>query len=156
MQHDDTIIMEVQQERHWGLVTSVNLYGCDPQRIRDPQTIKSFVAQLSQKIELARFGETAVVNLGSNLHADGYSVLQFLESSLISGHFSNISRAAYFDILSTEPYPPYATAEFCKSFFAAENMDVSVTFRYDEAQPFDDGEGDFYELEYSVGAAVAW
>ena len=59
----------------------------------------------------------------------GYSLAQLIETSLISGHFAEQSNRANIDIFSHTPYPPYRAAQFCRSWFGAATVRVSVTLR---------------------------
>jgi S-adenosylmethionine decarboxylase len=84
----------------WGILTSMDLYGCNPDIIRDAEKIKRFVVELCDRIEMKRFGECQVVHFGQDERVAGYSMIQLIETSLISGHFANQSNAAYIDIFS--------------------------------------------------------
>lgn len=109
----------------WGLATAIDLRGCDPQAIRDPQYLGRFVEALCDLIELKRFGRAVIVRSG----VGGYSLAQLIETSLISGHFAEESDAAYLDIFSCQPYPPHATAEFCRRWFGAATASLNVVLR---------------------------
>jgi S-adenosylmethionine/arginine decarboxylase-like enzyme len=113
----------------WGILTSVDLYGCNPETIRDAERIKRFVVDLCELIDMKRFGECQVVHFGQDERVAGYSMIQLIETSLISGHFANQSNAAYLDIFSCKPYDPDEAAEFTRSFFEAEFMEVRVAKR---------------------------
>jgi S-adenosylmethionine/arginine decarboxylase-like enzyme len=54
---------------------------------------------------------------------------QFIETSLVSGHFANETNTAYLDVFSCKEYPPERTAEFCRRFFGARSMSHTVIFR---------------------------
>ena len=79
---------------------------------------------------MKKFGPTVVVNFGEDPRVSGYSMTQLIETSLISGHFANQSDAAYIDIFSCKAYPPYVAAAFAKEFFEAQEVRVSIHFRY--------------------------
>ena len=113
----------------WGILTSVDLYGCNPETIRDAEKIKRFVSELCERIDMKRFGECQVVHFGQDERVAGYSMIQLIETSLISGHFANQSNAAYLDIFSCKPYDPDEVAEFSRTFFQAEFSEVHVTRR---------------------------
>ena len=113
----------------WGILTSVDLYGCHPETIRDAEKIKRFVRELCERIDMKRFGECQVVHFGQDERVAGYSMIQLIETSLISGHFANQSNAAYLDIFSCKPYDPDEVAEFSRTFFEAEFSAVHVTRR---------------------------
>jgi hypothetical protein len=56
-------------------------------------------------------------------------MVQFIETSLISGHFANFTNAAYVDIFSCKAYDPEQVARFSKKFFQAESVETHVTKR---------------------------
>jgi S-adenosylmethionine decarboxylase len=113
----------------WGVLTSVDLYGCDPESIRDASHIKTFVVKLCEKIDMKRFGDCQVVHLGEDENVSGYSVTQLIETSLISGHFANASNTAYLDILSSKFYEPREVAEFARAFFKGDHYKMQIAFR---------------------------
>jgi len=113
----------------WGILTSLDLYGCKPETIRNAEEIKRFVVELCERIDMKRFGECQVVHFGRDERVAGYSMIQLIETSLISGHFANQSNAAYIDIFSCKPYDPNEVAEFAGCFFGAEFMEVHVAKR---------------------------
>jgi hypothetical protein len=78
---------------------------------------------------MKRFGECQVVYFGEDERVQGYSMVQFIETSLISGHFSNLTDAAYIDIFSCKPYDPEKVARFTQVFFEAESCQIHITKR---------------------------
>ena len=96
----------------WGVLTSLDIYDCNPEIIRDAERIKQYVIELCDLIGMKRFGDCQVVHFGKDDRVEGYSAVQFIETSLISGHFSNLTNAAYIDIFSCKPYEPDRTARF--------------------------------------------
>lgn len=113
----------------WGLLTSLDIYGCHPEIIRDAEEIKRYVIELCDLIGMKRFGECRVVHFGKDARVEGHSMVQFIETSLISGHFANLSNAAYIDIFSCKPYVPEEVASFSKAFFQADSVTIHVTKR---------------------------
>jgi len=116
-------------ENAWGLATNVDLYGCNPDTIRDAGKIKQFVTELCELIDMKRFGETEVVHFGPNDKVAGYSMTQLIETSLISGHFANSTNAAYIDVFSCKEYDPEVVAEYTKKFFGADSVTINVVLR---------------------------
>jgi S-adenosylmethionine/arginine decarboxylase-like enzyme len=108
----------------WGLLTSLDLYDCNPDTIRDAEKIKKYVVELCDLIEMKRFGECQVVHFGEDERVAGYSMIQLIETSLISGHFANLTNAAYIDIFSCKPYDPERVAEFTKRYFQSEFTEI--------------------------------
>ncbi len=113
----------------WGLLTSVDLYECNPKTIRDARAIKRYVDELCELIEMKQFGETQIVNFGEDEKVAGYSMIQLIETSLISGHFANKSNNAYIDIFSCKYYEPTVAVEFTKKFFEAKEVKMHYILR---------------------------
>jgi S-adenosylmethionine/arginine decarboxylase-like enzyme len=112
----------------WGMSTSVDLQNCDPDAIRSREHIRDYVVRLCELIEMRRFGECQIVHFGEGRVA-GFSMLQLIETSLISGHFANDSNRAYLDIFSCKPYDPAVVEQFSREFFAASASIVHTTLR---------------------------
>lgn len=113
----------------WGLDAGIDLHNCNSATIRDGEKIKRFVRELCEKIGMKRFGETVVVNFGEEERVAGFSMVQLIETSLISGHFANRNNTAYLDIFSCKYYNPYDAAELAKKFFEASDYTLHYTFR---------------------------
>jgi S-adenosylmethionine/arginine decarboxylase-like enzyme len=113
----------------WGLLTSVDLYSCNSKTIRDAEAIKKYVSELCLLIEMKRFGDTKVVHFGEDEKVAGYSMVQLIETSLISGHFTNSTNNAYIDIFSCKYYNPLAVEEFTKKFFEAKETNMHYLLR---------------------------
>lgn len=118
-----------ERSKAWGLLTSLDIYHCNSDTIRDAQKVKNFVYELCEKIDMKRYGECVVVDFGEDDRVSGFSMTQLIETSLISGHFANSSNAAYLDIFSCKFYEPRDVAEFAVSFFEGENYKMQVALR---------------------------
>ena len=108
---------ETAEQSVWGIATSIDIYNCDPETIRNAGKIRQFVIKLCDLIEMRRFGETLVVNFGEDERVAGYSMVQLIETSLISAHFANQSNAVYLDVFSCKAYDPSIVIDFAKKFF---------------------------------------
>ncbi|MBK5101286.1 MAG: S-adenosylmethionine decarboxylase [Desulfobacteraceae bacterium] len=118
-----------EQQAPWGLLTSLDIYGCNPEIIRSADQIRRYVIELCELIDMKRFGDCQVVNFGKDARVAGYSMVQLIETSIISGHFANLTNAAYIDIFSCKPYDPQKVADFSQAFFQAEDIEIHVTAR---------------------------
>jgi S-adenosylmethionine/arginine decarboxylase-like enzyme len=116
-----TIVEQAVQQSAWGIASSFDIYNCDPDTIRSAERIQQFVVELCDLIEMKRFGETTVVNFGEDERVAGYSMVQLIETSLISGHFANKTNTVYLDVFSCKPYDPEIVADFAQSFFAGSH-----------------------------------
>ena len=123
------LMRRAAREGVWGLASSIDIYDCDPATIRDADKIKQFVVELCDLIEMKRFGETQVVHFGEDERVAGYSMVQLIETSLISAHFANQTNATYLDVFSCKPYDPDVVVDFAKNFLGGSTAIVHVTIR---------------------------
>jgi S-adenosylmethionine/arginine decarboxylase-like enzyme len=119
----------IGEGKAWGLSTSVDLQDCHPETIQDRKHIEAYVIALCELIGMKRYGECQIVHFGEGRVA-GYSMIQLIETSLISGHFANDTNRAYLDIFSCKGYDPKIVEAFSKKFFGAQTSASSMTFRY--------------------------
>jgi len=119
----------IGEGKAWGLSTAVDLQDCRPETIRDRDHIEAYVIALCKLIGMKRYGDCQIVHFGEGRVA-GYSMIQLIETSLISGHFANDTNRAYLDIFSCKGYDPAVVEEFSRKFFGARNSAISVTMRY--------------------------
>lgn len=125
----ESLMVKAIRENAWGISSSVDVYECLPERIRSAETIKRFVHELCELIEMKRFQDTVVVHFGEDEKVAGYSMIQLIETSLISGHFANSTNTAYIDVFSCKPYDPEVVAEFARMYFGGQRLVTSVTLR---------------------------
>ena len=119
-----------QQTEVWGIASSIDIYECNADKIRDAEYIKEFVVKLCELIEMKRFGETLVVHFGEDERVAGYSMVQLIETSLISAHFANQTNTVYLDVFSCKAYDPEVVKEFSQNFFGGTRSNLNVTLRY--------------------------
>ena len=113
----------------WGILTSIDLFECLPETLRDSRAIKKYVEELCNLIEMKRFGECVVVNFGEDPRVSGYSMFQLIETSCISGHFAEDSNSIYLDIFSCKWYDQKKAVAFTKEFFQGKREEVSIVLR---------------------------
>ena len=114
---------------YWGVSSSIDLYDCDLALMQNADAIREFVKILCDRIKMRRYGETQVVFFGDEPRVQGFSMTQLIETSLISAHFADASRAIYLDVFSCAPYDPEDAAQFAKDYFKASRYQLNVTNR---------------------------
>ncbi len=125
---DKNIQKDYLIRKAWGMNAMIDLKECNPDLIRSAASIQDFVIQLCKLIDMKRYGDAQVVNFGSGDKA-GYTLVQLIETSNITAHFSNDTNAAYIDIFSCKPFSPEEAAEFSQKFFEAKSCEVKHQFR---------------------------
>jgi hypothetical protein len=126
---DDQILDHAQVRSAWGLALTVDLEGCSPTAIRSRSGIARFAELLCDLIEVKRYGPATVVRFGEDPRVCGYSLVQLIETSLVSGHFAEATNAAYIDVFSCKPFAPRAAALFCERWFGATTSKTSLILR---------------------------
>lgn len=126
----DEMISQAQAQGVWGIASSIDIYDCNPDTIRDAQKIKEFVEKLCDLIEMKRFGEAQIVHFGEEERVAGYSMVQLIETSLISAHFANLTNTVYLDVFSCKPYDLKIVEQFSKEFFGGDKCITNVKYRH--------------------------
>lgn len=126
----DPIKEAYDQSESWGLSASIDLHECNGETIRDADAITQFVVELCELIDVQRFGECQVVHFADhNEDVAGFSMVQLIETSLISAHFANKTNHTYLDVFSCKYYDPKVAAEFAQKFFEAKDYTLQYTLR---------------------------
>lgn len=125
----ETTLETENKTEYWGVSSSIDLYECDLALMQNAEAIREFVKILCDRIKMRRYGETQVVFFGDEPRVQGFSMTQLIETSLISAHFADASRAIYLDVFSCAPYKPEDVAEFAKEYFKADHYNLNVAHR---------------------------
>lgn len=116
----NTVAPDIPVSPPWGISCNIDIYNCDPAIIRDADRIRLFVRELCERIGMRRFGETQVVHFGEEERVAGFSMVQLIETSLISAHFANLTNTVYLDVFSCKPYDLDEVAAFAQEFFKGD------------------------------------
>lgn len=120
---------EFEANRSWGIATAIDLYGCTPKLIRSAEAIDRFTREVSDRLGVNRFGEPQIVRFGRDPTVYGYSMVQLIETSLVSAHFAEDSNAVYLDLFSCKWYDAAAAADYARQFFGAKEVRVRTILR---------------------------
>jgi len=112
----------------WGQSCSIDLHGCDNKLLKSPRAIKRFVSELCKLLNMKKSGATLVKRFGSG-RLEGYSMMQFIETSSIVAHFDEFGNRAFLDVFSCKKYDAKVAAAFCKKFFKAKQSKVKNLHR---------------------------
>ncbi|MBU1112977.1 MAG: S-adenosylmethionine decarboxylase [Candidatus Omnitrophica bacterium] len=85
--------------------------------------LSQYVDELCKLIKMKKFGKVQLPYFGLDKpFTKGYSLLQFIETSSITGHFSEYWRKSYINIFSCQKYDHKLAEKFTKEFFKAESI----------------------------------
>ena len=109
--------------RDFGTELVLDLHHCDAKTIRSRAKIAAFAKQLCRRIKMKRYGEPLLEHFG---HKDpitsGYTLVQLIETSSITGHFSENTGSIYLNVFSCKEFDADDAALFCKKYFGANGM----------------------------------
>jgi S-adenosylmethionine/arginine decarboxylase-like enzyme len=115
---------------YWGYHLILDCKNCDLEKIQSPDYIKDFVETLVDKIEMIPFGEPNIQHFAThNSDAAGFSLVQLIETSSITGHFVDKSGDAYLDIFSCKKFDTKKVEELVKSFFNPKKISTTYLTR---------------------------
>lgn len=120
---------EYDLSKAWGLSTAIDLHDCDPDLLKNAEKIREYIAKVCALIDAKPWGPCHVQHFGINPDVAGYSMMQLVETSLVSGHFANKTNRIFLDIFSCKYYDPIKAAEFSKEFFKAKDATFKCTLR---------------------------
>lgn len=99
----------------WELV--IDIKDCN-KRIKNRKNLKSFIIKLCKTIDMKPYKEPLIEHFGHKSDiTSGYSIAQLIETSLISGHFSEKYKTAHLNIFSCKHFDSKLAKDFCLTFF---------------------------------------
>ena len=115
----------------FGQELTLNLYDCNLETISSGEKIKEFVITLCDEvIMMKRYGEPLIPHFGhDNPITSGYSLVQLIETSSVTAHFSEFKKSVYLNIFSCAWFDAKKTEEFCKTFFGAGRVESHLLKR---------------------------
>jgi len=91
---------------------------CNLEKISSYDNIYNFVKELVKRIDMVAVGEPTIVMMCEGDPKVGYSLVQLISTSNITGHFMEISREAYIDVFSCKYFDPNVAEDCVKEFFS--------------------------------------
>ncbi len=100
----------------WGTLAAIDLHGCDRSRLADPDSIRRFVPTVIDAIGMRAHGPLALDRFGDD-ELEGWSAMQFIETSSITIHADEVWGRCFVDIFSCRPFDPDAAAAIAVAHF---------------------------------------
>ena len=114
----------------FGMEVVLDLYNCNPETTRSKEKLQEYARKLCKVIEMTPYGAPYAERFGLNeAKTAGYSIVQLIETSSITGHFSEERNSAYINIFSCKEFDPKQAAEFSRKFFEADRIESTLHTR---------------------------
>src|SRR5258706_10132197 len=95
----------------WGKSVAINLFDCHHDSLTDPDVLRDFVSSIIKHIDMVAHGPCLVERFGVG-DIEGYSALQFIETSSVTLHADEIHDRCFIDIFSCRDFDTKAAAHF--------------------------------------------
>lgn len=114
----------------FGTELVLDLFDCDPETIRSRERLTEYVRELCAVIEMTPYGQLFAERFAlDDAKAAGYSIVQLIETSSITGHFCELWNSAYLNVFSCKEFDTDKAAEFTRAFFGATDIEQRVLRR---------------------------
>lgn len=107
--------------KSWGKSVSIDLFGCDLKKICSPIWIKKYIREVIKVIDMKAHGPIYIDRFGLG-ELEGYSAMQFIETSSITVHCDETDSRVFIDIFSCKDFSPKKSADFSRIFFDASKV----------------------------------
>ena len=107
----------------WGYHLLLNARKCTPATIRSKTLIEEFTRDLVKKIDMVPYGKPRVVMFGSG-NKKGYTLVQLIETSNITGHFVEETNDMYLDVFSCKTFKVDTVEDMVSYYFGPTNVDT--------------------------------
>jgi S-adenosylmethionine/arginine decarboxylase-like enzyme len=100
----------------WGMLAAIDLHGCERRRLEDPNTIRRCVPSVIEAIGMRAHGPLRLERFGDG-ELEGWSAMQFIETSSITIHADEVSGRCFLDVFSCRPFDPQIAATIAVAHF---------------------------------------
>ena len=100
----------------WGMLAAIDVHGCERARLADPAAIRRFVAIVIEAIGMRAHGALALERFGDG-ELEGWSAMQFIETSSITLHADEVGGRCFVDVFSCRPFAADVAAAIAAEHF---------------------------------------
>jgi S-adenosylmethionine/arginine decarboxylase-like enzyme len=100
----------------WGMLAAIDLHDGDRARLADADTIRRFVPALIDAIGMQAHGPLMIDRFGDD-ELEGWSALQFIETSSITIHADEVFGRCFVDVFSCRSFDPDRAAALAVEHF---------------------------------------
>ena len=105
--------------RPWGMLAAIDLHGCEFAPLADADTIRAFVPAVIEAVGMRAHGPLLIDRFGDG-ELEGWSAMQFIETSSITVHADEASGRCFVDVFSCKPFDGDRAAAVAVEHFGGE------------------------------------
>jgi len=115
---------------YWGYHAMFDCAACDKNLITSEENIYNFIKELVPAIDMVAFGEPMIKHFATHdPDKAGFSFVQMIETSSITGHLVDKNGDAYIDIFSCKEVNLEVSQEMIKKYFKPEKIRLNFVTR---------------------------
>jgi S-adenosylmethionine decarboxylase len=114
--HTDSVLEAGRILSPWGMLAAIDLHGCEFGPLADPESICAFVPAVVDAIGMIAHGPLNLERFGDG-ELEGWSAMQFIETSSITIHADEFGGRCFIDIFSCRPFDPDDAAAVAVTHF---------------------------------------
>ena len=104
------------RKRIYGYELVMDLYGCEKKVLGSKSKLWEYADKLCRIIKMKKYGKTLLPYFGEKkAYTKGYSLVQLIETSSITGHFSELWERAYINIFSCRKFDHIRAREITRA-----------------------------------------
>lgn len=101
----------------WGMLAAIDLHDCDYERVASADCIRGFIREVVPAVGMRAHGPTHLERFGSG-DLEGWSAMQFIETSSITIHADEVGRRCFVDLFSCKEFDPEVVSAIARRWFA--------------------------------------
>ena len=121
-------LIATEKNEYWGYHLILDCSECEKETVTSKKNLKKFIETLVQKIDMVAYGKPTIVWFGSD-KTTGYSLVQLIETSSITGHFVDKTGEAYIDIFSCKAFEVEKAKKVVNDFFKPKKIKTTYLER---------------------------
>jgi S-adenosylmethionine/arginine decarboxylase-like enzyme len=115
---------------YWGYHLILDCKSGNLSKIKSGSNITEFVRALVPGIGMVAYGDPTVEHFATHIpEAAGYSLVQLIETSSITGHFVDINGDCYIDVFSCKEFDVDIAKGFVQEYFEPIQMRTTYLTR---------------------------
>jgi S-adenosylmethionine/arginine decarboxylase-like enzyme len=100
----------------WGMLAAIDLHGCEFRPLADRDNIRAFVPAVIDAIGMRAHGPLLLERFGDG-DLEGWSAMQFIETSSITVHADEVSGRCFIDVFSCRAFDGERAAAVAVEYF---------------------------------------
>lgn len=125
-----TIIKNPEPATYWGYHAIFDISDCNREMIADEANHRAFLKELVEKIKMVAYGEPVLAHFATHDPSKGgYTIMQMIETSSITGHFVDSNGNAFVDVFSCLPFDIFTAANVIQKYYQPACLRQKMIYR---------------------------